>query len=227
MMLLAAALAQQGAEGAADVAHGAGWILEHAWIFPLIPFVSFLLILGFGKQLKYKGAELGVTALAACFVLALGAGYQWVRYVDDVNAAAGHGEESAAVLSTSPAVGAVGGPGEAAAGAAAQSPTTEGTRSTGSTGSDHGAEATTTSGTTAEEHGTSAEGGEHEEAHVVIPPVEKTWTWWQSGGMDFDVGILVDGLSVMMLFVVTFISLLVHVYSTDYVHGDIRYTHFF
>ena len=45
--------------------------------------------------------------------------------------------------------------------------------------------------------------------------------------MDFDVGILVDGLSVMMLFVVTFISLLVHVYSTDYVHGDIRYTHFF
>ena len=82
-----AALAQQGAREAADVAHGAGWILEHAWLFPLIPFVSFLLILGFGKQLKYKGAELGVAALAACFVLSLGAGYQWIRYVDDVNAA--------------------------------------------------------------------------------------------------------------------------------------------
>ena len=38
---------------------------------------------------------------------------------------------------------------------------------------------------------------------------------------------MVDGLSVMMLFVVTFISLLVHVYSTDYVGGDRRYTHFF
>ena len=31
----------------------------------------------------------------------------------------------------------------------------------------------------------------------------------------------------MMLFVVTFISLLVHVYSTSYMHGDRRYTHFF
>ena len=31
----------------------------------------------------------------------------------------------------------------------------------------------------------------------------------------------------MMLFVVTLISLLVHIYSTDYVNGDLRYTHFF
>jgi hypothetical protein len=38
---------------------------------------------------------------------------------------------------------------------------------------------------------------------------------------------LVDGLTVMMLFVVTLISLLVHVYSTDYVAGDRRYTHYF
>ena len=38
---------------------------------------------------------------------------------------------------------------------------------------------------------------------------------------------LVDGLAVMMLFVVTLISLLVHVYSTDYVRGDRRYTHYF
>ena len=38
---------------------------------------------------------------------------------------------------------------------------------------------------------------------------------------------MVDGLAVMMLFVVTVISLLVHVYSTDYVSGDRRYTHYF
>ena len=126
MMLLAAALAQQGAEEAADVAHDAGWILEHAWIFPLIPFVSFLLILGFGKQLKYKGAELGIAALAACFVLSLGAGVQWIRYVDDVNAAESHGEASAAVVATTPQASPVGAPGESA-GAAAQS-STEGRR---------------------------------------------------------------------------------------------------
>ena len=38
---------------------------------------------------------------------------------------------------------------------------------------------------------------------------------------------MVDGLTVMMLFVVTIISLLVHIYSTDYVDGDRRYTHYF
>ena len=38
---------------------------------------------------------------------------------------------------------------------------------------------------------------------------------------------LLDGMAVMMLFVVTLISLLVHIYSTDYVDGDRRYTHYF
>ena len=57
--------------------------------------------------------------------------------------------------------------------------------------------------------------------------VQKTTQWLQSGGVEFNAGIMVDGLSVMMLFVVTMISLLVHIYSTDYVGGDRRYTHFF
>ena len=55
----------------------------------------------------------------------------------------------------------------------------------------------------------------------------KTWTWWSSGDVEFTVGMLLDGPGVMMLFVVTLISLLVHVYSTDYVGGDRRYTHYF
>ena len=37
----------------------------------------------------------------------------------------------------------------------------------------------------------------------------------------------VDGLVVMMLFVVTLISLLVHIYSVAYMHNDIRYTHYY
>ena len=52
-------------------------------------------------------------------------------------------------------------------------------------------------------------------------------TWWNSGGIEFSAGMLLDGPAVMMLFVVTLISLLVHVYSTDYVGGDRRYTHYF
>ena len=57
--------------------------------------------------------------------------------------------------------------------------------------------------------------------------VVNTATWFTSGGVNFSVGTLADGLAVMMLLVVTLVSLLVHVYSTDYVAGDRRYTHFF
>ncbi|HEX6236053.1 MAG TPA: NADH-quinone oxidoreductase subunit L [Acidimicrobiales bacterium] len=69
---------------------------------------------------------------------------------------------------------------------------------------------------------------EHEDAgHEEVAPYEQEWTWFQSGGVDITVGMLLDGPAVMMLLVVTVVSLLVHVYSTDYVRGDRRYTHFF
>jgi NADH-quinone oxidoreductase subunit L len=62
---------------------------------------------------------------------------------------------------------------------------------------------------------------------VYTQPVIKSWTWWQSGGLKFGLGEHVDGLSVMMLLLVSFISLLVQIYSLEYVRGDRRYTHFF
>ncbi len=65
------------------------------------------------------------------------------------------------------------------------------------------------------------------EAHETVAPVTKEVTWFQNGGVDIKVGMLLDGPAVMMLLVVTLVSLLVHVYSTDYVAGDRRYTHFF
>jgi NADH-quinone oxidoreductase subunit L len=73
--------------------------------------------------------------------------------------------------------------------------------------------------------------GEHaDEAagpHFEVEPVTEEWTWFENGGVDIKVGMLLDGPAVMMLFVVSLVSLLVHVYSTDYVGGDRRYTHFF
>jgi NADH-quinone oxidoreductase subunit L len=63
--------------------------------------------------------------------------------------------------------------------------------------------------------------------HAVVKPVVHSITWWQNGGVTFNVGTYVDGLTVMMLFVVTLISLLVHIYSTGYMRGDHRYTWFF
>ncbi len=62
-----------------------------------------------------------------------------------------------------------------------------------------------------------------EEATAVI----RTKTWWSSGGIKFAIGEQIDGLAIMALLLVAFISTLVQIYSTEYVRGDRRYTHFF
>jgi NADH-quinone oxidoreductase subunit L len=58
-------------------------------------------------------------------------------------------------------------------------------------------------------------------------PVIRHWVWWQSGGAQFGLGQHIDGLAVMLLLLVTFISTLVQIFSLEYVRGDRRYTHFF
>ena len=60
-----------------------------------------------------------------------------------------------------------------------------------------------------------------------VEPVIKSWSWWRSGGFDFGIGQHIDGLSVLVLIVVAFISTLVQIYSLEYLRGDRRYTHFF
>jgi NADH-quinone oxidoreductase subunit L len=92
------------------------------------------------------------------------------------------------------------------------------------------------------DHVDAAEGGEHglraffgqgfvlrggEEHGAFVEPVTRTFTWWQSGGVKFEFGTMVDGLTVMMLFVVTLVSFLVHIYSTNYMEGDRRFTHYY
>jgi NADH-quinone oxidoreductase subunit L len=57
--------------------------------------------------------------------------------------------------------------------------------------------------------------------------VSRHLTWFKLGGVKIGAGTHVDGLTVMMLVVVTFISLMVHVYSTGYMDGDRRFTYFF
>ncbi len=68
-------------------------------------------------------------------------------------------------------------------------------------------------------------GGGHEGA--VVKPVVHAITWWRSGGVAFEVGTRIDGLAVMMMFVVGLISILVHIYSVAYLRGDRRFTHYF
>ncbi len=53
------------------------------------------------------------------------------------------------------------------------------------------------------------------------------YTWLVSDGIRMEVGFLVDRLSALMMVVVTFVSLMVHVYTIGYMHDDPGYTRFF
>jgi len=53
------------------------------------------------------------------------------------------------------------------------------------------------------------------------------YTWMVLGDLRFEVGFLIDALTVMMMLVVTFVSLMVHVYTIGYMHDDPGYQRFF
>ncbi len=60
------------------------------------------------------------------------------------------------------------------------------------------------------------------------PPLQVTWyTWATAGVLQFDVAFLIDRLSTVMLVVVSFISLMVHLYTIGYMRDDPSYTRFF
>jgi NADH-quinone oxidoreductase subunit L len=118
----------------------ASGLATKAWLIPLLPALSFLVILLFGKKLPKGGSESGILAVGASFVLAVLIAAQWIK--------------NEAV-------------------------------------------------------------------------VDQHWVWWHNGHFKITIGQHVDGLTAMMFVVVTFVSLMVHIYSTGYMHGDVRFTHFF
>jgi NADH-quinone oxidoreductase subunit L len=115
-------------------------VADKAWLIPLLPALSFVVILFFGKKMPKGGSESGIIALGTSFVLALIVAAQWIKDERVV---------------------------------------------------DH---------------------------HL---------TWWSNGKVHITIGQHVDGLTAMMFVVVTFVSLMVHIYSTGYMHGDVRFTYFF
>ena len=56
---------------------------------------------------------------------------------------------------------------------------------------------------------------------------ENIYTWMQIGGLNMSVGFLVDNLTSVMLLVVSFVSLMVHIYTIGYMQEDEGYTKFF
>jgi NADH-quinone oxidoreductase subunit L len=72
-----------------------------------------------------------------------------------------------------------------------------------------------------------AEGDGEHHAEPIREPVETTTEWFSIGDHEFEVGTHVDGMAAILLVVVATISFLVHVFSTNYMHGDRRYIHYF
>lgn len=63
-------------------------------------------------------------------------------------------------------------------------------------------------------------------AYQPIRPFNFTWLEFYPG-VSIDMGILLDPVSVMMLVVVTFVSLMVHVFSLGYMHGEQRFATYY
>ena len=118
-----------------------GFLTQYMWLVPLLPVLSFFVILFFGKRMKSRGHWFGIGALSIGLAMSL---YAFI---------------------------------ELAAGNAA---------------------------------------------------VEKSWTWFSIGdSINVEFGMHYDFLAGVMFVVVTLVSLLVHIYSTGYMHDDKRYTIFF
>jgi NADH-quinone oxidoreductase subunit L len=65
-------------------------------------------------------------------------------------------------------------------------------------------------------------------ANSPIEPLELAYDWSPlGGGTVLEIGMLVDGLTAMMFLLVTVVSLMVHIYSREYMHGEVRFTYFF
>jgi NADH-quinone oxidoreductase subunit L len=118
-------------------------LLDYAWVVVVLPLVSAAAIAAFGKRLPWAGAELGIAALGAGWLLSIAIAYQ--TFID--------------------------------------SP---------------------------------------------MEPVERFFAWSPlGGGFIFELGMLVDGLTAVMLLLVTTVSLMVHIYSREYMKGEVRFTYFY
>ena len=203
---------------AAEEAVANSWLYENAWLIPALPAASFLLILFFGKKLPFKGAELGIAAVGTAFVLAVLTAFTWIG--DIQSAEQGESEEHSLVVDGGEtfAVALTAEEGEDGHGAARGAPIVTEVEWFG-IGTDANR---VTLGSEANVAADGADEGDHNEEGAEAHATESL-----ASKFSIPIGTIVDGQSVMLLFVVTFISLLVHIYSTEYVKGDRRFTHYF
>jgi NADH-quinone oxidoreductase subunit L len=192
------------------------FMLTHVWIVPGLMALSFLLILFFGKRFSERVTSgIGIFFIGLCFLLACVTAVNWVQRIN--HPVADTSADRALVTQPDGAPAPIAGQSDAAAIAGANRGPTE--AATDTAAKTAGETPTTEAATT----GAAAE-GEHESK---ASPIVTRWTWFQWGDLKLEFGFIADGLSVLMLFTVTAISLLVHVYSKEYLHGDVRFTHYY
>jgi len=68
--------------------------------------------------------------------------------------------------------------------------------------------------------------GQVADAYQTLVPIKYTWLRF-SPSLSIDMGIILDPISVMMLVVVTFVSLMVHIYSLGYMKGEERFSTYY
>ena len=208
------------------------FMLTHVWIVPGLMVVSFLLILFFGKRFSERVTSgIGIFFIGVCFVLSCTAAVNWIQRINHpvANASAaqalitqpdGRPAPIAGQSDADAVIGAYRGPAEAAADNAVKAESTATTEATTT-------ESTATEGATSTGEGAATSESTSAEHEAKASPIVSRWTWFQWGDVTFEFGFIADGLSVLMLFTVATISLLVHIYSKEYLHGDVRFTHYY
>ncbi|MEO5680434.1 MAG: NADH-quinone oxidoreductase subunit L [Acidimicrobiales bacterium] len=199
------------AGGAVAATFQAGWLTRHVWLIPLLPVVSFVLTLLFGKRFRSGGTFFGVGLMALALLLATALGVEWL------------GRGHVAVEEHSPAAAAATYRGTASGDEARPvSEVIEEAERSGEpkpAGQAHEAAAT--------EGGPEGAAAPEAEPVKVRPYYEAEAGWFHIGPIEVGFGFHVDGYAVLMLFTVSFISFLVHLFSTEYLRDDRRKTHYF
>ncbi len=181
-------------------------ISDYAWVIPALPALSAVLIMLFGKHMKGKGAEFGIAALGIAFLLSVFVAVEVfsanVQAVADLEEAL-HSEE--------------GGGGEEGE--------TEGALRPGQSVFDGVMVATT--GLDGLRLAAEGEAIEIPEGISSFVNDDSVSLGTLGEGFELEAGQRVDGLAAMMFLLVTFVSLMVHIYSVGYMAGEPRYTYYF
>ncbi|MBT8239678.1 MAG: hypothetical protein KJN63_00450, partial [Acidimicrobiia bacterium] len=206
------------------------------WLVPALPALSFLIILLFGKRFKTQVHWVGLAAVGLGLIISTITAFTWITQYEDEQA--GHGSESGfveeGILAT---VDAADDDGESAEGAGQGCLNESNSREPEdlyAVGTEYAVGATFAPQEMAVEAGAGEEKSEHIKAREVVRCLD----WFTTGSfggetasgsdtLNFSIGTIADGQSIMMLFVVTAISFFVHMFSVEYVKGDRRYVHYY